>query len=75
MAAQCLDAHTRLLRPPLRAYPRAFRERFGADLEADFAELLASRGRRAAWANPRPDPRRAIPMTVSDDQRGRQRAT
>ena len=33
---------TRLLRLLLRAYPRAFRERFGADLEADFAELLAT---------------------------------
>ena len=64
---------TRLLRLLLRAYPRAFRERFGADLEADFAELLATRGRRAAWAYACSDLRRAVPMTLSDDQRARQR--
>jgi putative ABC transport system permease protein len=57
----------------LRAYPREFRERFGADLEADFAELLTSRGRGAAWAYAFSDLRRAVPMTLSDDQRARQR--
>jgi len=64
---------TRLLRLLLRAYPREFRERFGADLEADFAQLLATRGRRAAWAYACSDLRRAVPMTRSDDQRARQR--
>jgi predicted permease len=38
-----------LYRGLLRAYPREFRCRFRADLEADFVELLAVRGRRAAW--------------------------
>ena len=45
---------TRLLRLLLRAYPREFRERFGADLEADFAELLAP----AAAARRGPTPAR-----------------
>ena len=63
----------RLLRLLLRAYPREFRERFGADLEADFTELLAARGHRAAWKFALSDLRRAVPMTHSDDQRARQR--
>ena len=62
-----------LLRLLLRAYPREFRERFGADLEADFTELRAARGRRAAWRFALSDLRRAIPMTHSDNQRARQR--
>jgi putative ABC transport system permease protein len=33
----------------LRAYPREFRARFSSDLEADFATLLARRGRVRAW--------------------------
>jgi predicted permease len=62
-----------LLRLLLRTYPREFRERFGADLEGDFAELLAARGHRVAWKFALADLRRAIPMTHSDDQRARQR--
>jgi putative ABC transport system permease protein len=38
-----------LYRLLLRAYPREFRCHFRADLEADFAQLLAARGRYAAW--------------------------
>ena len=57
----------------LRAYPREFRERFGADLEADFEQLLRARGRAAAWRYALSDLRRAIPMTHTDDQRARQR--
>jgi predicted permease len=34
----------------LRAYPREFRCHFRADLEADFAQMLAMLGRRAAWS-------------------------
>ena len=63
----------RLLRLYLRTYPREFRERFGADLETDFLQLLATRGRRAAWRYALSDMRRAVPMTHSDDQRLRQR--
>jgi putative ABC transport system permease protein len=64
---------TRLLRLLLRTYPREFRERFGADLEADFEQLLRARGRAAAWRYALSDLRRAIPMTHTDDQRARQR--
>ena len=64
---------TRLLRALLRLYPREFRERFAADLEADFDEILAARGRRAAWSYALADLRRALPMVHSDDQRARQR--
>ena len=63
----------RLLRLLLRTYPREFRERFGADLEADFEQLLHTRGRAAAWRFALSDLRRAIPMTHTDDQRARQR--
>ena len=64
---------TRLLRALLRLYPREFRERFAADLAADFDEILAARGRRAAWSYALADLRRALPMVHSDDQRARQR--
>jgi len=64
---------TRLLRALLRLYPREFRERFAADLAADFDEILAARGRRAAWGYALADLRRALPMVHSDDQRARQR--
>ena len=63
----------RLLRLLLAAYPREFRERFGADLERDFAELLETRGAGAAWTYAWSDLRRAMPMTHRDDQRARQR--
>jgi len=63
----------RLLRLLLRTYPREFRERFGADLESDFSELMSTRGPAAAWKYALSDVRRAVPMTHSDDQRARQR--
>ena len=63
----------RLLRLLLRTYPREFRERFGADLEGDFSELMSTRGPAAAWKYALSDLRRAVPMTHSDDQRARQR--
>ena len=63
----------RLLRLLLRTYPQEFRDRFGADLEGDFAELLTTRGSRAAWRFALSDLRRAVPMTHTDDQRARQR--
>jgi len=64
---------SRLLRALLRLYPRQFRERFAHDLAADFDEILAARGRRAAWGYALADLRRALPMVHSDDQRARQR--
>ena len=64
---------TRLLRALLRVYPAEFRERFGCDLEQDFAELLKTRGRAAAWRCALSDLRRALPMTHTHDQRARQR--
>ncbi|HET9705263.1 MAG TPA: ABC transporter permease [Vicinamibacterales bacterium] len=63
----------RVLRLLLAAYPREFRERFGADLERDFADLLETRGAGAAWTYAWSDLRRAMPMTHRDDQRARQR--
>jgi predicted permease len=63
----------RLLRLLLRTYPREFRDRFGADLEGDFSELMATRGPGAAWKYALSDIRRAVPMIHSDDQRARQR--
>jgi putative ABC transport system permease protein len=62
-----------LLHLLLRTYPREFRARFGADLESDFLQLLATRGRRAAWRFALSDLRRAVPMTHTDDHRARQR--
>jgi putative ABC transport system permease protein len=53
----------RLYRLVLRAYPREFRERFGRDLEADFLQLSATRGGRAAWTKTLGDVFRAIPLT------------
>jgi predicted permease len=64
---------TRLLRLLLRTYPREFRERFGADLEGDFEQILTARGRRAAWTFALSDLRRAVPMIHTDDQRARRR--
>ena len=63
----------RVYRLLLRIYPSRFRDRFAADLEADFAQMLASRGRRAAWSRALADFWRAIPLTHTHDQRTRQR--
>ncbi|HSA58020.1 MAG TPA: ABC transporter permease [Gemmatimonadaceae bacterium] len=43
----------RLVRLALRAFPRRFRERYGAEMEAEFDQLHAraiARGRASAWA-------------------------
>jgi putative ABC transport system permease protein len=53
----------RLYRVLLACYPRDFRSRFAGDLERDFAELLARRGRRAAWGCVLIDLLRSIPLT------------
>ena len=70
-----MSAHwsKRLLGLLLRSYPREFRERFAADLEADFEQLRVTRGLGAAWKYALSDLRRAVPMTHTDDQRARQR--
>src|SRR5262245_2032046 len=47
----------------LRVYPRAFRERFGADRESDLLQLAATRGWHAAWAKTFADLFRAVPLT------------
>ena len=64
---------TRLLRLLLRTYPHEFRERFGADLEADFEQLLRARGRAVAWRYALSDLRRGIPEPNTAAQRSRQR--
>ena len=38
-----------LYRRLLRAYPLEFRAHFRGDMEADFAEMLQTMGRAAAW--------------------------
>jgi putative ABC transport system permease protein len=63
----------RMLRLLVRIYPREFRERFGSDLEHDFAQIIARRGAFAAWKYALSDVRRAMPMTHTDNQRARQR--
>ncbi len=47
----------------LHLYPREFQERFGADLEADFAQQLARRTRLAAWGRALFDLARSVPLT------------
>jgi putative ABC transport system permease protein len=47
------DGATRLVRLALRAFPRRFRDAYGVEMEQEFAavhaEVLAARGRLAAW--------------------------
>ena len=49
----------------LLIYPHEFRDRFRDDLERDFADLLAARGRRAAWRAVLPDLARSLPGTYA----------
>ena len=55
----------RAYRVLLRIYPHEFRDRFRDDLERDFADLLAARGRRAAWRAVLPDLVRSLPGTYA----------
>jgi hypothetical protein len=57
----------------LRVYPAEFRERFQHDLEADFGQLLATRGRLAAWRRVLPDLARSLRTTHLDAHVERQR--
>jgi predicted permease len=60
MSARVSQALYRVL---LRAYPREFRERFADDLQADFDELAARAGLRAAWSRTFADLARSLPST------------
>jgi putative ABC transport system permease protein len=61
----------------LRAYPEEFRARFAADLEADFAAMLAARGAPATWGRVAMDLCRSLPATRAHAReiRRRQRLT
>ena len=50
----------------VRTYPREFRERFTHDLEADFKQMIESRGRAYAWGRVWSDLFRAVPLTAGD---------
>jgi putative ABC transport system permease protein len=54
-----------LYRHLLRAYPAAFRARFGADMAEDFARMLAERGRTRAWRRIASDVAQSLPATHS----------
>ncbi|HET6896763.1 MAG TPA: ADOP family duplicated permease, partial [Vicinamibacteria bacterium] len=58
----------------LHVYPREFRARFGSDLEADFGELLRTRGSLATWRRVVPDLLRSVPLTHAGARAARQRA-
>lgn len=62
-AHRCSRLAYRLL---LRTYPREFRERFAADLQADFARLLERDGTLAAWRRLFVDLARSVPLTAGD---------
>ena len=52
-----------IYRTLLCTYPHEFRARFASDLEADFADLLQSRGTMATWLRVLPDLCRSVPVT------------
>ena len=52
-----------LYRVMVRLYPADFRERFANDLDRDFADLLAQRGRVAAWRRVTTDLSRSLTDT------------
>jgi putative ABC transport system permease protein len=58
----------------LRLYPREFRARFASDLEADFGELLRTRGAFATWRRVVPDLLRSVPLTHAGARAARKRA-
>jgi putative ABC transport system permease protein len=57
----------------LRIYPHEFRDRFGADLERDFHDLLAARGPLRAWRSVFVDLRRSLPSTRAHVRPARRR--
>jgi putative ABC transport system permease protein len=58
----------------LRLYPRQFRARFAADLEADLAKLLLTRGMVETWRRVVPDLVRSMAFTHADARAARKRA-
>jgi len=52
-----------LYRAVLRLYPANFRERFGGDLDHDFADLIEQRGAIAAWRRVAADLSRSLTDT------------
>ena len=58
----------------LGLYPREFRARFASDLEADFADLLRTRGALATWRRVVPDLLRSVPLTHAGARAARKRA-
>jgi putative ABC transport system permease protein len=63
----------RLYRLLLRIYPEEFRDRFGADLEHDFGDLIASRGRLRAWRSVVGDVAASLPSTYAHVRPARRR--
>jgi len=62
MGRRFLWSHT-AYRVLLGLYPREFRARFASDLEADFGDLLRTRGALATWRRVVPDLLRSVPLT------------
>jgi predicted permease len=58
----------------LGLYPREFRARFASDLEADFGELLRTRGALATWRRVVPDLLQSVPLTHVGARAARKRA-
>ena len=58
----------------LGLYPREFRARFASDLEADFGDLLRTRGALATWRRVVPDLLRSVPLTHAGARATRKRA-
>jgi len=73
MGRRFLWSHT-AYRFLLRLYPREFRDRFASDLEADFGELLRTRGALATWRRVVPDLLRSVPLTHAGARAARKRA-
>src|SRR5688500_7762899 len=63
-----------IYRSLLCLYPREFRARFAADLEADFADLLQARGTMATWLRVTPDLCRSVLTTHARARATRERA-
>src|SRR6267378_3600453 len=58
----------------LGLYPREFRARFASDLEADFGDLLRTRGALATWRRVVPDLLRSVPLTHAGARAARKQA-
>src|SRR6476620_2391464 len=63
-----------IYRTLLCTYPHEFRARFASDLEADFADLLQTRGTMATWLRVVPDLCRSVPVTHGRARAARKRA-